>query len=186
MKYQMNAIEQAKFAKEKRIDELCGRTDNLLREIILEVLEQTDEEVSRQRDEIIALKGEIERLQAHGRRLSKTLGAWHDHLRSCDLTKPQPCTKFCDAKITAWIAKLSEETNEVVQEAENYEMVCKNAAAGTGDVLDAKDRLAEELTDVITVCVSWLDALGYDEEMRGELHRYVNEKNKARGYFGID
>ena len=100
-----------------------------------------------------------------------------------DMTKPQPCTKFRDAKITAWIAKLSEETNEVVQEAENYEMICKNAAAGTGDVLDAKDRLAEELTDVITVCVSWLDALGYDEEMRGELQRRVNEKYKARGCF---
>ncbi len=103
--------------------------------------------------------------------------------QNIDMTKPQPCTKFRDAKITAWIAKLSEETNEVVQEAENYEMICKNAAAGTGDVLDAKARLAEELTDVITVCVSWLDALGYDEEMRGELQRLVNEKNKKRGYF---
>ena len=106
-----------------------------------------------------------------------------ENKREPDMTKPQPCTKFCDAKITAWIAKLSEETNEVVQEAENYEMVCKNAAAGTGDVLEAKDRLAEELTDVITVCVSWLHALGYDEEMRGELQKRINEKNKARGYF---
>nr|DAS84385.1 MAG TPA: NTP-PPase-like protein [Caudoviricetes sp.] len=106
-----------------------------------------------------------------------------ENKREPDMTKPQPCTKFRDAKITAWIAKLSEETNEVVQEAENYEMICKNAAAGTGDVLDAKDRLAEELTDVITVCVSWLDALGYDEEMRGELQRRVNEKNCEQGYF---
>ena len=47
----------------------------------------------------------------------------------------------------------------------------------------ARKRLAEELTDVIHVCVSWLDAEGWDEEARGELHRYVNEKNKARGYF---
>ena len=109
-----------------------------------------------------------------------------ENKREPDMTKPQACTKFRDAKITAWIAKLSEETHEVVQEAENYEMICKNAAAGTGDVLDAKDRLAEELTDVITVCVLWLDALGYDEEMRGELQRLVNEKNKKRGYFGID
>lgn len=106
-----------------------------------------------------------------------------ENKREPDMTKPQPCTKFCDAKITAWIAKLSEETNEVVQEAENYEMVCKNAAAGTGDVLEAKDRLAEELTDVITVCVSWLHALGYDEYMRGEVQKRVNEKNKDRGYF---
>ena len=46
-----------------------------------------------------------------------------------------------------------------------------------------EEALAEKLTDVITVCVSWLDALGYDEEMRGELHRRVNEKNKKRGHF---
>ena len=106
-----------------------------------------------------------------------------ENKREPDMTKPQACTKFRDAKITAWIAKLSEETHEVVQEAENYEMICKNAAAGTGDVLDAKDRLAEELTDVITVCVSWLHALGYDEARRGEVQRRVNEKNKACGHF---
>ena len=51
---------------------------------------------------------------------------------------------------------------------------------------NARKRLAEELTDVITVCVSWLDADGWDEEARGELQREVNEKNKKRGYFGID
>ena len=28
-----------------------------------------------------------------------------------------------------------------------------------------------------------LDAEGWDEEARGELHRRVNEKNRARGYF---
>lgn len=180
MKYQMNAIEQAKFAKEKRIDELCGRTDNLLREIILEVLEQTDEEVSRQRDEIIALKGEIERLQAYGRRLSKTLGAWHDHLRSCDLTKPQPCTRFRNAGMVEWIAKLSEETDEVIQEAKKVYALEK---ADEDGVEYAEVPLAEELTDVITVCVSWLHALGYDEYLRGEVQKCVNEKNKAREYF---
>lgn len=106
-----------------------------------------------------------------------------DNKQDPDMTKPQPCTRFRDAGTVEWIAKLMEETNEAIQEAENYEMICKNAAAGTGDVLDAKDRLAEELTDVITVCVSWLDALGYDEAKRGELNRRVNEKNEKRGYF---
>ena len=105
-----------------------------------------------------------------------------DNKQDPDMTKPQPCTRFRDAGTVEWIAKLMEETNEAIQEAENYEMICKNAAAGTGDVLDAKDRLAEELTDVITVCVSWLDALGYDEAKRGELNRRVNEKNEKRGY----
>ena len=98
-----------------------------------------------------------------------------------DMTKPQPCTKFRNAKTIEWIAKLAEETSDVVQEAKDMDecvLLEKRLSAA-----HARDRLAEELTDVITVCVSWLDALGYDEEMRGELHRRVNEKNKKRGYF---
>lgn len=147
-------------------------------------------EIWKQAMEIDALALEAEKPLTNGALKKENLALKEEnkHLRKAfadivNMTRPQPCTKFCDAKITAWIAKLSEETNEVVQEAENYEMVCKNAAAGTGDVLDAKDRLAEELTDVITVCVSWLHALGYDEYLRGEVQRRVNEKNKARGYF---
>ena len=92
-----------------------------------------------------------------------------------DMTKPQPCTKFRDAERMAWIAKLVEETNEVVQEAESIE---ENWCS-----VSATDRLAIELTDVITVCTSWLHALGYDEDMRGEVQKRVNEKNKVRGYF---
>lgn len=95
--------------------------------------------------------------------------------QNIDRTPPQPCTKFRDAERMAWIAKLVEETNEVVQEAEIIE---ENWCS-----VSATDRLAEELTDVITVCVSWLDALGYDEYLRGEVQKRVNEKNKERGYF---
>ena len=29
-----------------------------------------------------------------------------------DMTKPQPCTKFRNATIAEWVAKLYEETNE--------------------------------------------------------------------------
>lgn len=39
-----------------------------------------------------------------------------------------------------------------------------------------------EITDVITLCTSWLDALGCDEEERDEWQRRVNEKNRMRGY----
>lgn len=49
--------------------------------------------------------------------------------------------------------------------------------------MEARKRLALELTDVIHVCVSWLNAEGWDEAARCELHRLVNEKNKDRGYF---
>lgn len=46
------------------------------------------------------------------------------------------------------------------------------------------DKLAEELTDIITVCTSFLEALGIDQKARAEIQRRVNQKNAARGYFG--
>ena len=108
-----------------------------------------------------------------------------------DMTKPQPCTKYRDAGTVEWIAKLMEETNEAVQEAytvSQLEQTKKKAPCEAMNevVQGARERLAMELTDVIHVCVSWLDAEGWDEEARGELHRRVNEKNRERGYFGID
>ena len=111
--------------------------------------------------------------------------------QNIDMTKPQLCTKFRNAGTVEWIAKLNEETNEAIQEAyiiwqheqSNKEFPCE---AMNEVIRDARERLAMELTDVIHVCVSWLDAEGWDEEARGELHRRVNEKNRERGYFGID
>ena len=108
--------------------------------------------------------------------------------QNIDMTKPQPCTKYRDAGTVDWVAKLNEETNEAIQEAyiisqheqSNKKFPCE---AMNKVILDARERLALELTDVITVCVSWLNALGYDEYMRGELHPLVNEKNKSRGHF---
>lgn len=111
-----------------------------------------------------------------------------DNKQVLDMTKPQPCTRFRDAGTVEWIAKLHEETDEAIQEAyiisqheqSNKEFPCE---AMNEVILDARERLALELTDVIHVCISWLDAEGWDEEARGELHRRVNEKNKVRGYF---
>ena len=106
--------------------------------------------------------------------------------QNIDMTKPQPCTRFRDAGTVEWIAKLMEETNEAIQEAVILE---ENADEdGTVDhdkygLVDVKKRLSMELTNVIHVCVSWLDAGGWDEAARCELHRLVNEKNKDRGYF---
>lgn len=105
-----------------------------------------------------------------------------------DMTKPQPCTKFCDAGTVEWIAKLMEETNEAVQEAytvsQHVQSNKKFPCEAMNEVIrDARERLAMELTDVIHVCVSWLDAEGWDEAARCELHRLVNEKNRERGSF---
>ena len=46
-----------------------------------------------------------------------------------------------------------------------------------------RDEFAEEVTDIITVCISYLNAIDYDEEKRSELFAKVNEKNEKRGYF---
>lgn len=91
-----------------------------------------------------------------------------------DMTKPQPCVRFRNAGTVEWIAKLMEETNGAIQEAHNVSQF---------KLQKARERLAMKLTDVVHVCVSWLNADGWDEEARGELHRLVNEKNKARGYW---
>ena len=40
-----------------------------------------------------------------------------------------------------------------------------------------------EIADIITVCISYLNAIGYDEKGRSEIFRRVNETNEKRGYF---
>ena len=82
------------------------------------------------------------------------------------------------------VAKLSEETNEVIQEASEFWDLDEHRGCLDPEAVAATaDRLALELTDVITLCTSWLHALGYDEARRGELQRLVNKKNRERGYF---
>ena len=122
---------------------------------------------------IIQLEAENEELRRENRRVPG------------EVIKPHPCTVvFQEADALDWVAKLIEETNEAVYEAR----IVRNLARANEDILnkplqEARKRLAEDLTDVIHVCVSWLDAEGWDEEARGELHRLVNENNKKRGCF---
>jgi succinate dehydrogenase flavin-adding protein (antitoxin of CptAB toxin-antitoxin module) len=125
----------------------------------------------------------INELEEENKRL-KGLLEEQDNKQVLNMTKPQPCTKYSDAERMAWIAKLVEETHEVVQEAQIVAQLEKADEEALSTVLwEARKRLAMELTDVITVCVSWLDAQGWDEEERDELQRLVNEKNRERGYF---
>lgn len=95
-----------------------------------------------------------------------------------NVIKPIPCVKFRNASTKEWMEKLAEETEEVLGEADlinlDLDGIIRNRQVNV--------HLAEELTDVITVCVSWLDALGYDEDERDEWQRRVNEKNRLRGY----
>ena len=125
----------------------------------------------------------INELEEENKRLKGLLGE-QDNKQVLDMTKPQPCTKYRDAERMEWIAKLVEETHEVVQEAQIVAQLEKADEEALSTVLwEARKRLAMELTDVKTLCESWLYAEGWDEEERGELQRLVNEKNRERGYF---
>lgn len=140
---------------------------------LMERIERTTEELVR----IKTLCSELE--EATGSIISEIFGKPEKcgmHERDVDMTKPQPCTVFANAGTVDWVAKLNEEVYEVMLESAYVERLA--------DVADDDDveRLAEELTDVITVCVSWLHALGYDEYLRGEVQKRVNKKNRERGY----
>ena len=94
-----------------------------------------------------------------------------------NMTKPQPCDMFDVADGEAWAKELGKHMYDVVRDVIYMDQFF--------DCIERADEeaLAEKLTDIITVCTSWLDALGYDETMRGELQKRVNEKNKKRGDF---
>ena len=77
-----------------------------------------------------------------------------------------------------WFAKLNEELDEA-----KYNAVVADEVESSFLAEDYRDNLAEELADLMTCCVSWLDVLGYDEEKRSSLFAKVNEKNEQRGYF---
>lgn len=83
----------------------------------------------------------------------------------------------CDANTSArvWFQKLQEEVMEAHEKAVCYQL------AGEDDE-DRRAGLAEELTDIKTVCETYLNALGYDGCERAAIQRRVNAKNKRRGY----
>jgi len=99
-----------------------------------------------------------------------------------NMMRPQPCKKFKMISTADWITKLMEEVVEVVHIATDKAELDVRDWLDDEDIL--ADKLGEELTDVITVCTSWLDAFGYDEVARGKLQEKVNEKNRKRGYWG--
>lgn len=100
-----------------------------------------------------------------------------------DMTKPQPCVKAKEQTDAELAMKLAEEVQEVTAAMKALDCATRENAYCRYAPRLARDRLGEELTDVITVCTSWLASLGYDEAERGRIQRAVNEKNRKRGYW---
>jgi predicted house-cleaning noncanonical NTP pyrophosphatase (MazG superfamily) len=71
--------------------------------------------------------------------------------------------KVVDYTHRDWVLKIKEEVAETMEAGSPEEM-------------------AEEITDIITVCTSWLEAVGYDANERRRLCIAVNLKNQSRGY----
>ena len=65
-----------------------------------------------------------------------------------------------------WAEKIYEETDEAV----------------TACADDSPLRAAEEIVDSMTVCVSWLHARGFNNGDICDMIRFVNLKNRERGY----
>ncbi|RHF53444.1 hypothetical protein DW674_00860 [Mitsuokella multacida] len=84
-------------------------------------------------------------------------------------------TYDANTSVRTWFQKLQEEVVEAHEKAVYYQL------AGEDDE-ERRAGLAEELTDIKTVCETYLHALGYDGCERAAIQRQVNEKNKRRGY----
>ena len=103
--------------------------------------------------------------------------------RIVDMTRPQPCVRYLEQHfnkdkrlylVGRCLAQVDQERKECLEAL----VIC--FADGEAE---AKEHLAEELTDVKTAATTALHVLGYDEAMRDELQTRVNDKNRKRGYW---
>ena len=109
--------------------------------------------------------------------------------RVVDMTRPQPCVKYMQQ---LWYGRQRFTEDEslylvgrCLAQVDQERKECLEALVtcfADGEA-EAKEHLAEELTDVKTAATTALHVLGYDEEARGKLQARVNEKNRRRGYW---
>ena len=103
--------------------------------------------------------------------------------RIVDMTRPQPCVRYLKQHFNK--DKSLYLVGRCLAQVDQERKECLEALTDCfGDKSGAREHLAEELTDVVTAATTALRMLGYDEEARGKLQERVNEKNKARGYWG--
>lgn len=158
-------------------------------EEMLEIMLIGDSDRGKLRRLLIEHEQEIQHLRNENERLKQAFAdcekkrAGEQDGTIVNMMRPQPCRKFKMISTADWITKLMEEVSEAIRFAvKRVELDDDKDWLDDEDMLT--DKLGEELTDVITVCTSWLDAFGYDEVARGKLQEKVNEKNRKRGYWG--
>lgn len=136
---------------------------------------------------LIEQEREMQRLKIENAWLKKVLEDCEkkrvEGKRVVDMTRPQPCVRYLEQHfnedeslylVGRCLAQVDQERKEC------FEALVTCFADGEAE---AKEHLAEELTDVKTAATTALHVLGYDEVARGKLQERVNEKNKARGYW---
>ena len=109
--------------------------------------------------------------------------------RVVDMTRPQPCVKYMQQ---LWYGRQRFNEDEslylvgrCLAQVDQERKECLEALVtcfADGEA-EAKEHLAEGLTDVKTAATTALHVLGYDEVARGKLQERVNEKNRKRGYW---
>ena len=159
-------------------------------EDMLETMLIGDSDQRKLRRLLIEYEREMQRLKKENEWLKKVLEDCEKKRvdeksgRVVDMTKPQPCVRYLKQHfnkdkslylVGRCLAQVDRERKECLE-------ALVTCFADRGD--EAKEHLAEELTDVKTAATTALHVLGYDEVARGKLQERVNEKNKARGYWG--
>lgn len=120
---------------------------------------------------------------------SKWIGDVDDVVDNSASVKPIPVKKdkfdrlTKDYDIFDWLGRIDEELDEVKSAATAFDSAREDI---TEELQERKKALAMELQDLITVCTSCLDFLGFDEAARDKLCQQINEKNRKRGYFEED
>ena len=145
------------------------------------------EKLGKLRQLLIEHEREMQRLKIENDWLKMVLkdceGKRVEGKRVVDMTRPQPCVRYLEQHfnkdkslylVGRCLAQVDQERKECL------EALVTCFADGESE---AKEHLAEELTDVKTAATTALHVLGYDEAMRDELQTRVNDKNRKRGYW---
>lgn len=154
--------------KLKSLPEPCTKFDNAsIKEWIAKLNEEVGEVVEALYDVQEPLK-ELIKLRAENKKINEEYQRLEHELDTVKDARPAPCTKFRDASKKEWVAKLSEETGEVIEALYNPTV--------------SREDCLREMVDVAAVARSMAYATGYTLDEWEEMQRWVNDNNRRRGY----